>query len=180
MTTEWYCKIMGEEIGPLSLDELTAIARWGRLSRDDTVRSGASGTWVRAELVSGLFDRGTSPTKNGSDSAVAKRLAGSPARRTVRRGNQEQYWFRIGPKIVGPFSAQQLKQLAENGLLRRFYLVSNDQRHWTRASLVRGLVFSSLDEDFATLSIRSAVVVDQPLDWSNVPMVDAAPIAADA
>ena len=55
MATEWYCKIMGDEWGPMSSQELMAVAQRGRLTRNDTVRRGADGTWVRAEVVKGLF-----------------------------------------------------------------------------------------------------------------------------
>jgi len=56
MATEWFCRVMGEEWGPMSARELVAVARFGRLTRDDVVRRGATGTWVRAEIVEGLFN----------------------------------------------------------------------------------------------------------------------------
>jgi GYF domain 2 len=61
MATEWFCKIMGDEQGPLSAGQLQALARSGRLTIDDVVRKHADGTWVRAENVIGLFDRPSLP-----------------------------------------------------------------------------------------------------------------------
>jgi len=167
MATEWFCKIMGEEWGPMSSGELQAIARWGRLTRDDIVRSGADGAWVRAELVPGLFPAPANAVTVTPDSQSGGRRSGCPAKRTMRNAVQKQYWFRIDKKIAGPFSAQQLRQLAEYGLLKRFYMISNDRRHWTRASLVKGLVFCAIDRDAATMSVRSAVVLDEPISWSD-------------
>jgi hypothetical protein len=61
MATQWYCKIMGVEEGPMSARQLQAIARCGRLAIDDLVRKHSAGVWVRAENVIGLFDRPTLP-----------------------------------------------------------------------------------------------------------------------
>ena len=56
MSTQWFCRIMGEVWGPMSALELYTVARRGRLSRDDFVRNGFNGEWTRAETVHGLFD----------------------------------------------------------------------------------------------------------------------------
>jgi hypothetical protein len=61
MATQWFCKIMGDEQGPMSASELQTIARSGQLAIDDLVRKHSGGTWVRAENVIGLFDRPTLP-----------------------------------------------------------------------------------------------------------------------
>ncbi len=70
MATQWFCKIMGDEQGPLTAGELQAIAHSGRLSIDDLVRKHADGTWVRAENVVGLFDR---PSLSGGHERVDRR-----------------------------------------------------------------------------------------------------------
>ncbi len=61
MATEWFCKIMGDEQGPMTAAELHTLARAGRLTIDDLVRKHADGSWVRAENVIGLFDRPSLP-----------------------------------------------------------------------------------------------------------------------
>jgi hypothetical protein len=55
MSAGWYYRIMGEEYGPVSAQQLMATARFGRLTRDDVVRQGIDGDWNRAEMVNGLF-----------------------------------------------------------------------------------------------------------------------------
>ena len=179
MATEWYCRIMGQEMGPLSFDELIAVARWGRLSRNDTVRSGVNGNWVRAELVSGLFDTNSNASKL-RPICGGRPPGGKPGKadraerhsRTVLVSNRSEESSAHSP----PGSSSSWPNMACCGVS---ISVSNDRRHWTRASLVRGLVFSGLDGTLNTMSIRSAVVLDEPLDWNNMPSVDAAPIAAE-
>jgi GYF domain 2 len=164
MDTQWYCRIMGEEWGPMSSQELVAVARRGRLTRNDVVRRGANGTWVRAENVGGLFN---SPLPEDSDidpsEIVAAVKAALPAKRCVRNHVKGAYWFRIGTDVLGPFTGRQLQQLAKHGLLRPFYMVSNDHRHWVRASHAGGLVFGPIEQVIETASVRSAVWLDECL-----------------
>lgn len=55
MPNQWYCKIMGEEIGPISDQQLRQMAQQKRLAVDDQIRKGLTGNWVPAERVKGLF-----------------------------------------------------------------------------------------------------------------------------
>jgi hypothetical protein len=59
MSAKWFCKIMGDEQGPLTAAQLQEIARSGRLGIDDLVRNDSQSIWVRAENVAGLFDQPT-------------------------------------------------------------------------------------------------------------------------
>lgn len=58
---QWFCKIMGDEQGPMTAAELQEIARNGRLGIDDLVRKAEQTTWVRAENVVGLYDGASLP-----------------------------------------------------------------------------------------------------------------------
>ncbi len=69
MSEQWYCSIEGKETGPLSAQQLKAIATNGRLSPDDLVRAGISGGWVPAKRVKGLFSDG-GQAGHESDSSV--------------------------------------------------------------------------------------------------------------
>src|SRR4051812_36014127 len=145
MATEWFCKIMGEEWGPMSAEELIAVARRGRLTRDDNVKRGNQGTWVRAEVVRGLFNSPpVAPTVRSDQLAEAVGRA-TPARRSVARSSAApRYWIKIGPAgtpPAGPFSEGRIRQFAEQGVLKPFHLVSNDRRHWDSADRLRGLMF---------------------------------------
>ncbi len=175
MANEWYCRIMGEEWGPMSAEELMAVARWGRLTRDDIVRCGKTGTWIRAELVRGLFD---SPRAAATVSSVHRQTAGSgasPAQRSVQSFVPTQYWVKIGQigsKAAGPFSARKIRQFAEQGVLKPNHLVSNDGRLWARACNVEGLVFGVASPTTETISACSAESVEQPPTSSDSPTAE--------
>ncbi len=157
MATEWYCRIMGDEWGPMSATELIAVARWGRLTRDDTVRRGNKGTWVRAELVKGLFNSQPVAATVTSDRLVAAARQVAPAKRSVRKVAPTQYWVDLGGKISGPFTGGELREMAEQGGLKPQHLISKNRKHWTRAAKVKGLSFGRASAEEATMSIRSAV-----------------------
>jgi hypothetical protein len=158
MATEWFCKIMGEVLGPMSAEELIAIAHWGRLNRDDVVRKGATGTWVRAETVDGLLQApAPAATATSGRVAVSKRQP-LPARRSIRQVEFKQYWVKVGLQIAGPFSEVKLRHLAEKGKLKTHYLVSEDRCRWVRADGIKDLDFgSALPEQPATVSVRATV-----------------------
>lgn len=60
MTDEWFCEIAGREIGPLSAQQLRAMAVKGQVVPGDRVRQGQS-PWVAAEQVRGLFPPPSQP-----------------------------------------------------------------------------------------------------------------------
>jgi hypothetical protein len=130
MSTQWFCRIMGELWGPMSALELFAVARRGRLTRDDVVREGLHGDWVRAETVGGLFD--------GSHSAAAsRRITFSPnGRHSLRPASRslgaarERYWVRHVAEIAGPFSERRICRLAAMGKLKPEFLLSRDRSQW--------------------------------------------------
>ncbi len=51
----WYCAIDGQQYGPLSTDELRALAKQGQLRPADHVRLADSDQWTKAANVRGLF-----------------------------------------------------------------------------------------------------------------------------
>jgi len=53
-----------------------------------------------------------------------------------------QLWVKISDKIQGPFTAEQLRQLAASRKLRPDHQVSADQVKWVAAARVKGLDFS--------------------------------------
>jgi hypothetical protein len=138
MSSEWFCRIMGDEWGPMSEDELVAVARRGRLTRNDMVREGKTGTWVRGEVVQGLFEHKV-PASTGAAPRSLTGSKGLPARRSVRQNCARKYWVQVGENTAGPFTGSQLKQLASLGKLKPYYLISGDHIHWVRASQVKGL-----------------------------------------
>jgi Flp pilus assembly CpaF family ATPase len=52
---DWYCEIMGQELGPMYHAELKEMARTGQLAPGDRIRRGVDGYWMAARLSEGLF-----------------------------------------------------------------------------------------------------------------------------
>ena len=157
MSTEWFCNIMGDQWGPMSSQELLAVARRGRLSRDDLVRKGTDGTWVRAELVRGLFNSAPPAITATSDHVAVPGRAPLPAKRSFSEIRIRRYWVKVANETAGPFSGPKLRRLAALGKLKPHYLVSEDQVHWTRAANVDGLVFEGASPQASTASLRATV-----------------------
>jgi hypothetical protein len=172
MATEWFCRIMGDEWGPMSAMELLAVARRGRLSRDDLVRRGDSDTWVRAELVRGLFNGPPVATTVTSDRLVAEVKAPSPAKRSVRQLVPNHYWVKGDGMVSGPFTSRALRGMAERGTLKPSHWISKDRVRWGRAASVRGLTFGAAKPDVPTASVRSAIWLDDSDEFANLPSDD--------
>lgn len=54
MTDEWYCCVDDEVLGPLSNDEVLAMAVAGNLAPTDLVRKEIDGRWVQARRLKGI------------------------------------------------------------------------------------------------------------------------------
>lgn len=61
MAKEFYYQVMDEVLGPVSGVELRQKALDQDVTHDTLVRSGADGTWVRANRLKGLFDENGNP-----------------------------------------------------------------------------------------------------------------------
>lgn len=53
-SNDWYCRLRDEEIGPLGLDEIVALAEQRRLTGNDEVKLGLNGKWRRAGTLGRL------------------------------------------------------------------------------------------------------------------------------
>ncbi len=69
---DWFCQILGQELGPLSFNDLLRFAESGELSADDQIRFGADGKWRRVgsmgRLVAVLPYQPAPPTKQSKSS----------------------------------------------------------------------------------------------------------------
>jgi hypothetical protein len=142
MAEQWFCRIMGEQWGPMSALELYAVARRGRLTRDDVVRNGFNGDWVRAETVNGLFDGTPISTKTRIANPMLDRRRPRPGSRSISAA-RVRYWLRHGAEMAGPFSSRQILRLAAMGRLRPEYLLSKDRNQWLRVADIKSLAIAS-------------------------------------
>jgi hypothetical protein len=151
MSTQWFCRIMGEVWGPMSALELYTVGRRGRLSRDDFVRNGFNGDWVRAETVHGLFDEPNATTgERRITVAVRRGPMPRPASRTIEAPS-ERYWVRHEGEIAGPFSRRQILRMAATGKLKPEFLLSRNRREWLRIADIEALTPSNHARDRALL-----------------------------
>jgi hypothetical protein len=69
MAAGWYCKVMGQVLGPMPLTQIMDLAREGTLKPADMVRK-KTGEWVVGESIKGLFPSASSaPTELASSKA---------------------------------------------------------------------------------------------------------------
>ena len=70
--TEFFCREGNAEYGPLSADDLRALAASGQLTAAGAVRKGRAGNWVPATNVQGLFpSNAESAESRDADNAAA-------------------------------------------------------------------------------------------------------------
>ena len=142
MSSQWFCRIMGDVWGPMSAMELFAVARRGRLTRDDVVRNGTDGDWVRAETVFGLFDGAAPAGGSRRIEFPARRSQATLTRRETPMRAKARYWVRHKAETAGPFSDRQILRLAATGKLKPEYLLSHDQERWHRVADVKALALA--------------------------------------
>jgi hypothetical protein len=79
---EWYYEMGGQELGPITFDELLTFAEQEQISADDQVKLGAQGKWRRAGSIGRLM--AALPYK-----PVEKTIAPTPASRPLDRQSPE-------------------------------------------------------------------------------------------
>jgi hypothetical protein len=147
MATEWYCLLMGTELGPFSSKQLLEMARHHQITPDDSVKKGADGNWVGAHRVKGLFeDSGASTIIMASlppDVQQALESAQEKAKTTAVTEPSQVNWHYISDHTkVGPLSFDQLVAHGREGLLKPHCRVwSSKSPKWCQAKEVAGLVF---------------------------------------
>ena len=123
MASQWYCQVLGVELGPLSFTEMAEMVRAGTLGADDAVRREGERKWGRACDVIGLFraaarldrERGVQQ-RSGTPPAAADAGAASPRRdddqpnnvadtRRSGRASGNQVGYGIVLSLVGAIAA---------------------------------------------------------------------------
>jgi hypothetical protein len=140
---QWYCKLMGDELGPFTSAQLLEMARSHKLTPDDYVRKGETGAWVGAYRVKGLFDEDASAS---GISKIMQNLPTEPAPATPPeppKAVEDWYCICKGRKL-GPMTFEVLQALAAEGQL------SPHDRVWTNlmpkhhtAAEIQGLMRSA-------------------------------------
>ncbi len=160
MAVEWYCQLMGSELGPLNVDQLVNMVRQHQITPEDLVRRNKS-PWVAAYQVKGLFEAAAKPkpqpepTKN-EEPKIERVDRPFDAGRDLARGGSGMHtekgdgelpelptddWYCIATgEKQGPLSFDQLQELADTGRLRdRDRVWRGSAPKWHKASEVQGL-----------------------------------------
>jgi hypothetical protein len=145
MASEWYCRLMGTELGPFTSKQLLEMARQHRITPDDSVRKGSDGDWVGAHRVKGLFE------DTGASTIIMAHLP--PDVQQALENAREESPAPAGPPVVtwhyisdhnkvGPLSFDELVAHGKQGLLKPHCRVwSSKSPKWCEAKDVAGLVF---------------------------------------
>ena len=157
MATQWYCRLMGSELGPFTSKQLLEMARSHQLMPDDAVKKEADGMWVAAHRVKGLFDdpAASSIIMASLPPEVQRAVqsqphahadeglppAATPESRVIK-------WYYISDHTkVGPLDFDELAAHGRQGLVKPHSRVwSSKSPKWCEAKDVEGLAFGEQAE----------------------------------
>lgn len=147
MATQWYCRLMGTEMGPFSSKQLLEMAKSHKITPDDSVKKGADGNWVDAHRVKGLFE-------DLSASTIIMASLPPDVQSELDRRRQESEavaepkpsavtWHYISDEAkVGPLTFNELVVHGKQGKLKPHNRVwSSKSPKWCEAQAVAGLDF---------------------------------------
>lgn len=121
MATEWFCKIMGSEYGPMSQQELIERVRQRNIGPEDLVRKGDS-EWLAVFEIPGLMDAASKPAQTeGEDQHTGEPNGASEAsgQSSAKSQQNDSDWFCLASgEKKGPLRFDQLQDLAKQGHLR--------------------------------------------------------------
>jgi len=69
MASQWFCKVLGQEIGPVGFREMVEMVRAGTLKEDNRIRRDGTSQWIGAKEVIGLFRAAAKEPAQGAPSA---------------------------------------------------------------------------------------------------------------
>ena len=151
---EWYCRVLGQELGPMTFDELQHMAQSGSLHKDDAVRHGAAEPWTPADRTRGLLF----PRKSKAFSVTHDRTStlvpfGDAAKK-------REWYYEILGQQMGPISFREMSRAVGNGTLTLEDRARRGKKGgWTLVRDVPGLV--STEEKAAHLAMKSEGVRPQ-------------------
>jgi hypothetical protein len=147
MAAQWYCRLMGTELGPYTSQQLLEMARSHRITPDDSVKKGAEGMWVPADHVKGLFDASASSIIIASLPPDAKQSSGNkqPTAPAAAAEPRPITWYYISDQgKFGPLSFDELIVHGQEGRLKpKSRVWSSKSPKWCEAKDVKGLSFGS-------------------------------------
>ncbi len=168
---EWYCQVLGQELGPMLFEELQQMAKTGALHADDEVRHGDSAPWAKADRVRGLkFPKvstaGVTPAHDRSSTLVP---FGEAAKK-------REWFYEIVGQQMGPISFIEMAKAVSSGTLKM-----EDQARrgksgaWVLVMDVPGLV--TTEDKSAYLAAKIEASRPKPLPPAAVAPASPPPVA---
>ncbi len=137
--TQWYCRILNQELGPMSADDLMQLLFDGELAPNDEVKSSVEPEWVAARTVVFLSSTGgdldlldsesedaenvvpasvndavEEPVEETPAEETAPAVPDEPAKPPILKVRSKQKWFcKLGGMGYGPIEAHKIKMWAE-------------------------------------------------------------------
>lgn len=177
---EWYCRILGQELGPMMFTELQEMAASGSLNADDEARFGTTEPWMRADRTRGLnFHRKKTAPAKAHDASSTLVPFGDAARK------KEWYYMIMGQEL-GPISFNELKKSADDGSLTYDDRARKGKSgHWMLVMDVPGLVTIEAKAAYLAEKVEASKPKPAPpppkpvalLPVTPLPVATAAPIA---
>lgn len=144
-SSDWYCRFFGEEFGPMSRENLQAMARNGELAPSDEIRQGG-GDWRPASEQVGWFEGDTVSTSTpGAPPRIVG--AGGPAQPSSAKPPQApitttgEWYCWIGEREFGPVDIETLVSWAvDERISHDHYVKMGKEGEWFLAGSVPGLI----------------------------------------
>ena len=101
MASQWFCKVLGQVVGPVSFQDLVEMVRAGTLTENDPVRRKESSRWDAAREVVGLFRAAESEAAEAAPADSEVRPEPAPAPREPAKAELRSWTISIprpGPR----------------------------------------------------------------------------------
>jgi hypothetical protein len=149
--TNCYCRLHDVEIGPLSYEQIAAMAAAGRLTPQDQVRLETKAEWIEAGSIVGLF--AADETKSDASAAAdepnldlnvlldSKELELAPPGATSVPDDGTRVWYcKVLGHEMGPSTFEEVHAMIADGQLSRTDLLRHGRRgDWVPADSIVGL-----------------------------------------
>ena len=140
MGEQWYCMVIGQEVGPITPDDLKIMLEQGQIDADDVVRAGAEGDW---QPVRDVFDvlniSGLDANSTASATAAVAEASASDERPDAANPTGTWYTRMLGSEF-GPYTLEEIcEQAARQQLAPDDEIRDGATGRWVAASTVPGL-----------------------------------------
>ncbi len=110
---EWFCRVLGQELGPMLFEELQQMAKSGALSVDDDVRHGLADPWTQADRRRGLkFSKKAAPVAMAAHDRTSTLIPFGAA------ATKREWYYEILGQMMGPISFNEMSKAFADGTLQ--------------------------------------------------------------